>query len=403
MKHCLYIHNYYQIPGHTSSSLRSHAVAEALYEAGYSVTVVTRSNNFKLRRTLIAKNNDKHFSIIYLPVPYSQSFAKPARILSFILFSGIASLIALLFPHDFVYASSTPLTVCIPALISKLLRGKPFIFEVRDLWPQVPIALGFLNSSISRKTTLALARAAYLHSSLVIPLSADMAKGIRESIANSSSQPPIHVATNFFSLAEFASVCKTGLSLQHLPVDFRNHTVILYPGTLGLVNNPYYLADLAYHLRDTEFVVLVVGDGNQRKPFLDYSIELNVFNKNLFFCDRMPRHQLLSIMKNVDYIISTVLPIPILSSNSANKFFEALASGAVPLINHGGWMKCLLEENSAGFALDPCASVAALQLREITPEQAAASSRNARQLALEYFSDKIVLSELVINVSRALS
>ena len=50
---------------------------------------------------------------------------------------------------DLIFATSTPLTVCIPAIILKIFTEKDLFFEVRDLWPELPIAFGAIKSNIN--------------------------------------------------------------------------------------------------------------------------------------------------------------------------------------------------------------------------------------------------------------
>ena len=76
-----------------------------------------------------------------LAVPYRNDMGYPRRVAAFARFAFAATWRVLTLRGDVVYATSTPLTVAIPALACRLLRGTPYVFEVRDLWPEIPIAL----------------------------------------------------------------------------------------------------------------------------------------------------------------------------------------------------------------------------------------------------------------------
>ena len=52
---------------------------------------------------------------------------------------------------DMVLATSTPLTIGVPALIKKWIHKTPFIFEIRDIWPEAAIAIGAINNKILQK------------------------------------------------------------------------------------------------------------------------------------------------------------------------------------------------------------------------------------------------------------
>ena len=80
---------------------------------------------------------------------YNQKMSFIKRGLSFITFVLIASVYVLFIKKvDIVYATSTPLTVGIPAMVLKLLKRKPFVFEVRDQWPEIPIELGIIKNKL---------------------------------------------------------------------------------------------------------------------------------------------------------------------------------------------------------------------------------------------------------------
>ena len=84
--------------------------------------------------------------VISFYIPYSQKFGSVARYLSFAIFSLFAFIVSLFLDFDIIYASSTPLTIALPALLLSNVKHKSFFFEIRDLWPEVPIKLGILRN-----------------------------------------------------------------------------------------------------------------------------------------------------------------------------------------------------------------------------------------------------------------
>ena len=87
-------------------------------------------------------------NIFWAPVFYNNKMGFFRRIASFFQFVVHAIFIGLKLDYDLIIASSTPLTVGIPALFFKRIKSKKLIFEVRDMWPQLPIAMGFIKSKI---------------------------------------------------------------------------------------------------------------------------------------------------------------------------------------------------------------------------------------------------------------
>jgi glycosyltransferase involved in cell wall biosynthesis len=116
---------------------------------------------------------------VRLPVFYSNHQGYLARLFSFAGFALLASLETLRRPADLVYASSTPLTVSLPALAARLVRRVPYVFEVRDLWPDLPIAMGILRRRWLIRLLLWWERSVYLRAHRLVALAPGIAEGIR--------------------------------------------------------------------------------------------------------------------------------------------------------------------------------------------------------------------------------
>ena len=83
--------------------------------------------------------------VIALPLSYSNQDGILKRCLTFGRFAMRSVKVALTESCDLVFATSTPLTAAVPGIVARWFRRKPFVFEVRDLWPELPKALGMKN------------------------------------------------------------------------------------------------------------------------------------------------------------------------------------------------------------------------------------------------------------------
>src|SRR5690625_3934933 len=107
-------------------------------------------------------------------------------------------------PH-IIFASSTPLTIIVPALVARFLRATPVVFEVRDLWPEVPIAMGVIKRKTAQQLAYVLQRLAYTRSQHIIALSPDMKKGI---VAKGVPERNITVIPNSADVERFQGVAE---------------------------------------------------------------------------------------------------------------------------------------------------------------------------------------------------
>src|SRR5690606_1704984 len=87
-----------------------------------------------------------HVKVINLAIDNKQAFLK--RIWSFVAYSILSSYYALTLKADVVVASSGPITVGLPGLISKYIKGRKLVFETRDLWPEGAIELGIISNPL---------------------------------------------------------------------------------------------------------------------------------------------------------------------------------------------------------------------------------------------------------------
>src|SRR5690606_9974442 len=155
---------------------RSYWIAKELIKNGYEVTMLTSSSSIEDK---IVKKNIDGINVIYLSVAYSQQMNIWERAKSFFEFMWRSSTIALKMKDiDLVIATSTPLTVGLPALLLKKIKRIPFIFEVRDLWPEVPIQMKGIKNAVIIKLLKWFEKAIYKNARHIVALSPGMAEGV---------------------------------------------------------------------------------------------------------------------------------------------------------------------------------------------------------------------------------
>ncbi len=344
----IYLHQYFKKPS-MNGGVRSYEFAKRLVRDGHEVVIVTSDteNDFSSWKV----ENIDGIEVHWLSVKYSNSFGFFKRLVAFFKYVVLTTLHIIPMHCDRVVATSTPLTISIPAMFYKLYRNKPYIFEVRDVWPEVPIALGFLNNPILKYLALFLERISYKYSDSIITLSPDMKNSVLKR-ANGKAVTVIPNAsdTDLFSLKSDFSI-KTEYSNRLYEIRERHEKVVFYTGTLGMVNNLSYLIDLAsYSKGDIAFVI--VGSGKEKFELEQLSQENGTLNRVVYFFEAMPKNHLYIIHQLFDLSCSTVLPVEELFANSANKIFDAFASGTPILINHEGWLAELIRSSGCGLILN---------------------------------------------------
>jgi glycosyltransferase involved in cell wall biosynthesis len=139
---------------------------------------------------------------------------------------------------------------------------------------------------------------------------------------------------------------------------------------------------------DPRFVFLTVGDGQEYEKVEALARSEQVLGGNFLMLAKIAKAEVPAVLSAVDVATSLFLPIPQMESNSANKFFDALAAGCCVAINYGGWHAQLLREAAAGIRMDCDPRRAAGDLKALAddPARIGSAGLNARRLAEERFS-----------------
>ena len=183
-------------------------------------------------------------------------------------------------------------------------------------------------------------------------------------------------------------------------------TVVGYAGTFGRINGVRYLVEVAAALQaDERFKFLMVGDGQEHAEVRELAARYGLLGRTILMPAQQPKEQMSAVLSAMDVAASLFLPLPEMESNSANKFFDALACGRCVAINYGGWQAQLLQENAAGLRLAQQPSLAAAQLQELAQDSSRmqACGRAARQLAVGQFSFDLLAARVEATIKAACS
>jgi glycosyltransferase involved in cell wall biosynthesis len=397
----VYIHQYYCNPA-MAGGIRSYEQARRLVARGHTVHVITTDITPGKRSLGWRSTEDDGVIVHWYSVPYSNEMSFARRIRAFAEFMVLATAKAAALKADLVFATSTPLTVAVPGVLAAKLRRAPFVFEVRDLWPEVPIEMGALRNPLARRLAGALAGFAYRNAQEVVALSPGMAAGVR------ARRPAtrVEVIPNAADLDLFAVDPEAVRRFRDAHRWLGDRPLIVYTGALGMVNGVDYLIRAARRMRevDPDVQVLIVGHGREWADTERLAAEYGVLDTTVRMWPKVPKSELPVILGAATLSTSFVRPIRALWDNSANKFFDALAAGRPIAVNYGGWQADLLHETGAGLVLDPydaesAGDLMAVRVRDDVWLKEAREA--AHTLAVERFSRDLLFErfEAVLNRS----
>ena len=390
----IYIHQYFNTP-EMSGGTRSYEMARRLVDMGHEVNMVTSWREDD-GWTGWFETEEAGIRVHWLPVAYSNRMRYSERVRAFFRFAVGAARKAASLPADVVFATSTPLTIALPGAYAARRQKAPMVFEVRDLWPELPIAMGALRNPLARSAAHRLERFAYWRSSHVVALSPGMRDGVFRAGYPSEQ---ITVIPNSSDLDFFdPSRHETGTFRAAHP-ELGNAPLVVYTGTMGVINGVTYLPRIAAaaRARGSKVQFVLVGRGSEEQAVREEAERLGVLGENFHLFPPVPKAEVPNVLADADLALSFFIDLEPMWANSANKFFDALASGTPVAINYGGWQKDLLEESGSGLVIppnDPDKAATALEEFIGDRERVVQAGRAARQLAERRFDRDLLAQQL---------
>lgn len=386
-----YIHQHFVLPGEPGGS-RPYEFARRMAAAGHEVTMICG------RDEAMDKTVDG-IHVRRLAIPYRNEMSKRERIVSFFNFLVRASAVAARVPADVIYASSTPLTVAVPGIVAKFTQRAPLVAEIRDLWPEVPIKLGYLNNPVAIFLAKQLEKAFYAASSEVVALSPSMADGVKE-VAPKKRVTVIPNASDF----ERFDVPAEQRAAFRKEQGWGDDVVAVYAGGFGMSYQLEWLVDLAAQLRrdDVENVRFVLLGQGSDSDALYQRAENAGLDADAMFLGRQPKEDVAKYVSAADIALSPLRDDPCLEGNSLNKVFDAMAASRPVVFNHGGWLEEAATEHDAGWRLSRDIPTAAKRFAEIISdrdEMRAAGQRN-RELGEKRFARDSLYNQLIEVLNR---
>ncbi len=322
--------------------------------------------------------------VIEFQLPYSNSDSFLKRSLTFFKYSLKSSLLPFKEPFDLLFATSTPLTAGIPGIIMKRFKSKKFVFEVRDLWPELPREMGVISNPFVLKGMDFLEWSSYKSADGCIALS----PGIKEGIERRSNKKSIEMIPNGCDLDLFTPYGDKA----NIPGVNEDDFVALFTGAHGIANGLDAAIDAASDLKtrgEENIKFVFIGDGRDKERLVQRSKEMGL--NNCLFFDPVPKTELPAYLRRADVGLMLLQNIPAFYyGTSPNKFFDYISSGLPVLNNYPGWVADLIKENNCGIAIEPDSpskfADALVTLK--TQSDVAVMGENARSLAEREFNRK---------------
>lgn len=343
----VYIHQYFHTPDEPGGT-RSYWISRALVERGHKVVMVTSTSKYHPEPGVVMRDG---IEVHYIRNDYDNSMSKVTKVKSFCRFLIESTQEAMKQKDvDMVFATSTPLTVGGVALALKRLKKWPYVFEVRDLWPEFPIQVGAIRNGMIIKLLRAFERRIYQRANHVVALSPGMKDGV---VAAGTSEEKVTMVPNMSKPDEFYPHEPDMTVAEKFGIDTSKFNIIHF-GSMGVANGLTYIIETAKlcaerGMDDVRFIFM--GQGATESKLKELTEKYGL--KNVQFLGNHPMKTVIEVVNLCDASITSFKNLPILKTNSPNKLFDSLSAGKPIIVNSAGWTKDLVENDNCGFYVDP--------------------------------------------------
>jgi colanic acid biosynthesis glycosyl transferase WcaI len=415
----LYVSQYFP-PEMGAPAARAAELAQHWAQAGHDVSVLTgfpnhptgvvppewRSRFGRLAHREKAGRVDVFRTWLW-PLPNRKAHERMRNYTSFCLSAAVRGL-SLPRP-DVIIGSSPQLLVGLAAWWLAFAKRVPFVFEVRDLWPESLIAVGVGNeNSILNKMLSAIAGFLYKHSEHVVVVTS----AFKDHLVEHWRVPPekISVVENGVETDLFApQPADACLSLRQ-QLDAEGKFLVCYVGTMGMAHGLETLLDAAGQLRqeNPNVLFLLVGEGAEKERIKAIAQSRGL--SNVRFLDQQPRERIPAIISASDSCLVLLKKTDVFKTVIPTKMLEFMSCARPVILGVQGQAQKILEEAGAGIVIEPENSAALAQaINRLAGDPALGETlgRNGREYIVRRFSrrqtaeDYVQVLEELCGISRA--
>jgi len=375
------------VPEQNAPALRTFEHCKRWVEDGVSVTVITSVPNFPTgkpqapyRNWLYQRETIDGIKVIRVWTFLAANQGVVLRMIDFVSF-GITSFLAGLFQKaDVIMATSPQLLTAFSGHLLSRIKRTPWVFEVRDLWPDSIIAVGALREGFVIRLLGRLEKALYKSAARIVALTEPMCARIAES---GVSPDKICVVPNGANFSRLKPRERDNALAAHWALEGK--FVVGYVGTHGLAQGLKVMVHAASILRETDVHFLFVGEGARRQAQIDLAAQLNLHNVR--FIGLVTAHEAPDYLALSDAVVVPLKKLAISEAALPSKIFEAAAMERPILLGVGGIAADLIRKYEAGLVFEPedpqSLAEAITKLRD-DPELVARLRAGCRALARDY-------------------
>ncbi len=340
-------------PETNAPATRTYEHCREWVKRGVDVTVITCVPNFPqgkvyegYKNRLYQKEHIDGIEVIrvWSYITANKGFAK--RVLDYLSFAHSTFWAGLFRDYDLIVATSPQFFTTWAAWGLSKLRRKPWVFELRDLWPESIKTVGAMEQGKAIKWLEKIELGLYRDADRVVAVTEAFRRNL---ISRGIDAKKIEVVSNGANLKLYTPCPKEERLLRELGLEGK--FVVGYIGTHGMAHSLDFIVRSLARVRDPEIHFLFVGDGAVKKQIVTLARELNL--SNCTFLDPIPKEEVPRYLSIIDISLAPLKKSDTFKTVIPSKIFEASAMGKPTLLGVEGQAREIIEKYGAGLCFEP--------------------------------------------------
>lgn len=344
-------------PESNAPATRTYEHCKVWVSMGYEVTIITCNPNFptgkiykEYSNKIYKKENIDGINVIrvWSYITANKGFIK--RTLDYMSFAFTSFFFGLFVKADIIIATSPQFFTAVSGRFLSLFKNKPWIMEVRDLWPDSIVAVGSMSSkSMSYKLLKKIEAHLYNNAEKIIVVTNSFKNYLVNDHKINSSK--IGIFKNGINLKNLKYINPNDSRIIKERLGLNNKIIISYIGTHGLAHALKFIIDSIQKVKNMKLHFLFIGDGAQKQDLVNYSKSLKI--KNFTFLESVSKSRVYDFINLSDYSLVNLKKSKEFKNVIPSKIFENIALYKPILLGVDGEAKDLIQYYDVGVCFEP--------------------------------------------------
>ena len=340
-------------PESNAPASRTYEHCKEWVQKGMDVTVLTCVPNFPYGKTYEGYKNKLYqtetidgIKVIRVWTYMTENKGVVKRIIDYMSYAISAFIAGLFIKTDLIVATSPQLFTTVGGCALAKVKRKPWIFELRDLWPEGIKDHGAIKQSFLLNFLTKMELCLYRNATHIVTVT----KGLKKNLSSRGIDPnKIDIVTNGANMSLFKPIDKDSELLKSLKLT--DKFVIGYIGTHGMAHGLEFIVESLKEVKDENIHFLFVGTGAKKEATVQKAKELKL--KNITFLDPVPKAEVSRYISIIDVALVPLTKTVIHASLIPSKIFESSAMKKPMLLGVEGEAREIVEHYNAGVAFEP--------------------------------------------------